>query len=254
MYVSSFLVATGVSCIGFRSTPFISEGRTHGDKGMYFRTGTGCTFKGLERLPCVMETEQDHFRGKKSAVEYLMWDLLFTFDADAHVRINALAGVLQPNFLYSYCDHQKQTLPIALFHNTFKTSGSIAEEEAPLRGAISCSDSGVQFGRDYCRPERETHGSGPGDTPTKPFLPASALMSHPQERGSPAWSSGCACFGMRGRPIELSVTVGRGVEVTHQLLSSTCPLMISRLHCSFMQREDGQWTVTDKKVTSCLLS
>ncbi|MEQ2236032.1 hypothetical protein ILYODFUR_008278 [Ilyodon furcidens] len=43
------------------------------------------------------------------------------------------------------------------------------------------------------------------------------------------------------------VTVGRGVEVTHQLLSSTCPLMISRLHCSFMQREDGQWTVTDKK-------
>ncbi|KAM4712792.1 E3 ubiquitin-protein ligase rnf8 isoform 2-T2 [Anableps anableps] len=43
------------------------------------------------------------------------------------------------------------------------------------------------------------------------------------------------------------VTIGRGVEVTHQLLSSTCPLMISRLHCSFRQREDGQWTVTDKK-------
>ncbi|XP_043963186.1 E3 ubiquitin-protein ligase rnf8 isoform X3 [Gambusia affinis] len=43
------------------------------------------------------------------------------------------------------------------------------------------------------------------------------------------------------------VTVGRGLEVTHQLLSSTCPLMISRLHCSFRQKEDGQWTVTDKK-------
>lgn len=43
------------------------------------------------------------------------------------------------------------------------------------------------------------------------------------------------------------ITVGRGVEVTHQLLSSSCPLMISRLHCSFRQREDGQWTVTDKK-------
>ncbi|XP_014908606.1 E3 ubiquitin-protein ligase rnf8 isoform X1 [Poecilia latipinna] len=43
------------------------------------------------------------------------------------------------------------------------------------------------------------------------------------------------------------ITVGRGVEVTHQLLSSTCPLMISRLHCSFRQKEDGQWTVTDKK-------
>ncbi|XP_042359360.1 E3 ubiquitin-protein ligase rnf8 isoform X1 [Plectropomus leopardus] len=43
------------------------------------------------------------------------------------------------------------------------------------------------------------------------------------------------------------ITVGRGVDVTHQLLSPTCPLMISRLHCTFKQREDGQWTVTDKK-------
>ncbi|XP_015260716.1 PREDICTED: E3 ubiquitin-protein ligase RNF8 isoform X2 [Cyprinodon variegatus] len=43
------------------------------------------------------------------------------------------------------------------------------------------------------------------------------------------------------------ITIGRGVEVTHQLISPTCPLMISRLHCSFKQREDGQWTVTDKK-------
>ncbi|KAM4529142.1 E3 ubiquitin-protein ligase rnf8 isoform 2-T2 [Fundulus diaphanus] len=46
---------------------------------------------------------------------------------------------------------------------------------------------------------------------------------------------------------DAEITVGRGVEVTHQLLSSTCPLMISRLHCSFRQREDGQWTVIDKK-------
>nr|XP_046230066.1 E3 ubiquitin-protein ligase rnf8 isoform X2 [Scatophagus argus] len=43
------------------------------------------------------------------------------------------------------------------------------------------------------------------------------------------------------------VTIGRGVDVTYQLLSPTCPLMISRLHCTFKQREDGQWTVTDKK-------
>ncbi|XP_049914515.1 E3 ubiquitin-protein ligase rnf8 isoform X1 [Epinephelus moara] len=43
------------------------------------------------------------------------------------------------------------------------------------------------------------------------------------------------------------ITVGRGVDVTHQLLSPTCPLMISRLHCIFKQREDGQWTVTDRK-------
>uniref|UniRef100_H3DG48 E3 ubiquitin-protein ligase CHFR n=1 Tax=Tetraodon nigroviridis TaxID=99883 RepID=H3DG48_TETNG len=46
---------------------------------------------------------------------------------------------------------------------------------------------------------------------------------------------------------EGAVTVGRGLDVTYQLLSPNCPLMISRLHCTFRQREDGQWTVTDKK-------
>lgn len=43
------------------------------------------------------------------------------------------------------------------------------------------------------------------------------------------------------------VTIGRGIDVTYQLLSPNCPLMISRLHCTFKQREDGQWTVTDRK-------
>ncbi|KAJ7988020.1 hypothetical protein DPEC_G00319300 [Dallia pectoralis] len=43
------------------------------------------------------------------------------------------------------------------------------------------------------------------------------------------------------------VTIGRGLNVTYQLLSQNCPLMISRRHCSFKQREDGQWTVTDMK-------
>ncbi|XP_054618224.1 E3 ubiquitin-protein ligase rnf8 isoform X2 [Dunckerocampus dactyliophorus] len=43
------------------------------------------------------------------------------------------------------------------------------------------------------------------------------------------------------------VTVGRGFDVTYQLLSPSYPLMISRLHCTFIQREDGHWTVTDKK-------
>ncbi|XP_047194068.1 E3 ubiquitin-protein ligase rnf8 isoform X2 [Hippoglossus stenolepis] len=46
---------------------------------------------------------------------------------------------------------------------------------------------------------------------------------------------------------DTEVSIGRGVDVTYQLLSPTCPLMISRLHCTFKQREDGQWTVTDKK-------
>ncbi|CAI5684036.1 unnamed protein product [Oreochromis niloticus] len=44
-----------------------------------------------------------------------------------------------------------------------------------------------------------------------------------------------------------NITIGRGVDVTYQLLSPTCPLMISRLHCTFKQSEDGHWTVTDKK-------
>ncbi|XP_039982009.1 E3 ubiquitin-protein ligase rnf8 isoform X2 [Xiphias gladius] len=43
------------------------------------------------------------------------------------------------------------------------------------------------------------------------------------------------------------ITIGRGADVTYQLLSASCPLMISRLHCTLRQREDGQWTVTDKK-------
>ncbi|XP_045917252.1 E3 ubiquitin-protein ligase rnf8 isoform X1 [Micropterus dolomieu] len=43
------------------------------------------------------------------------------------------------------------------------------------------------------------------------------------------------------------ITIGRGADVTYQLLSPSCPLMISRLHCTFKQRQDGQWTVTDMK-------
>ncbi|XP_029903616.1 E3 ubiquitin-protein ligase rnf8 isoform X2 [Myripristis murdjan] len=43
------------------------------------------------------------------------------------------------------------------------------------------------------------------------------------------------------------ITIGRGLDVTYQLLSPSCPLMISRLHCVFKQMEDGQWTVTDRK-------
>ncbi|XP_041106573.1 E3 ubiquitin-protein ligase rnf8-like isoform X1 [Polyodon spathula] len=43
------------------------------------------------------------------------------------------------------------------------------------------------------------------------------------------------------------VTLGRGLAVTYQILSLTCPLMISRNHCVFKQNEESQWTVTDKK-------
>ncbi|XP_072266123.1 E3 ubiquitin-protein ligase RNF8 [Pyxicephalus adspersus] len=41
------------------------------------------------------------------------------------------------------------------------------------------------------------------------------------------------------------VTVGRGIGVTHQLASTSCPLMISRMHCTFRQNTEGQWTVSD---------
>ncbi|NWJ08764.1 RNF8 ligase, partial [Crypturellus undulatus] len=43
------------------------------------------------------------------------------------------------------------------------------------------------------------------------------------------------------------VTVGRGLDLTYQLLSKTCPLMISRKHCVFQQNAEGQWTVKDNK-------
>ncbi|KAI5090710.1 E3 ubiquitin-protein ligase rnf8 isoform 2 [Silurus meridionalis] len=43
------------------------------------------------------------------------------------------------------------------------------------------------------------------------------------------------------------VTIGRGLNVTHQILSVSCPLMISRNHCMFKQIEHGQWTVTDNE-------
>ncbi|XP_020855088.1 E3 ubiquitin-protein ligase RNF8 isoform X2 [Phascolarctos cinereus] len=43
------------------------------------------------------------------------------------------------------------------------------------------------------------------------------------------------------------VTVGRGFDVTYQLLSKICPLMISRNHCVFKQNAEGQWTVMDNK-------
>ncbi|XP_060100848.1 E3 ubiquitin-protein ligase RNF8 isoform X2 [Heteronotia binoei] len=43
------------------------------------------------------------------------------------------------------------------------------------------------------------------------------------------------------------VTIGRGAGVSYQLMSKSCPLMISRNHCVFKQNTDGQWTVTDNK-------
>ncbi|KAM9004589.1 E3 ubiquitin-protein ligase RNF8 isoform 3-T3 [Sarcophilus harrisii] len=43
------------------------------------------------------------------------------------------------------------------------------------------------------------------------------------------------------------ITIGRGFDVTYQLLSKICPLMISRNHCVFKQNAEGQWTMMDNK-------
>ncbi|XP_007937651.1 E3 ubiquitin-protein ligase RNF8 [Orycteropus afer afer] len=43
------------------------------------------------------------------------------------------------------------------------------------------------------------------------------------------------------------VTIGRGFGVTYQLVSKTCPLMISRNHCVLKQNAEGQWTILDNK-------
>nr|XP_028580220.1 E3 ubiquitin-protein ligase RNF8 isoform X2 [Podarcis muralis] len=43
------------------------------------------------------------------------------------------------------------------------------------------------------------------------------------------------------------VSIGRGTGATYQLMSKSCPLMISRNHCVFQQNTDGQWTVIDNK-------
>ncbi|KFP70060.1 E3 ubiquitin-protein ligase RNF8, partial [Acanthisitta chloris] len=43
------------------------------------------------------------------------------------------------------------------------------------------------------------------------------------------------------------VILGRGLDITYQLVSKSCPLMISRKHCIFQQNAEGQWTIRDNK-------
>ncbi|CAM5102248.1 unnamed protein product [Eretmochelys imbricata] len=77
------------------------------------------------------------------------------------------------------------------------------------------------------------------------------------ELGGSSPAGGCGrtwCLrrvGMSGQWLLLEsggeVTIGRGFGLTYQLVSKTCPLMISRYHCVFKQNAQGQWTVTDNK-------
>ncbi|XP_004710887.2 E3 ubiquitin-protein ligase RNF8 [Echinops telfairi] len=46
---------------------------------------------------------------------------------------------------------------------------------------------------------------------------------------------------------ESEVTIGRGYGVTYQLVSKSCPLMISRNHCILKQNAEDQWTIMDNK-------
>ncbi|XP_071995873.1 E3 ubiquitin-protein ligase RNF8 isoform X3 [Engystomops pustulosus] len=43
------------------------------------------------------------------------------------------------------------------------------------------------------------------------------------------------------------VTLGRGVDVTYQLQSPLCPLMVSRVHCILRQDAQRRWTITDNR-------
>ncbi|XP_056150600.1 E3 ubiquitin-protein ligase rnf8 isoform X2 [Lampris incognitus] len=76
-----------------------------------------------------------------------------------------------------------------------------------------------------------------------------AAANEDECEGTDAW-----CLSRVGRDSEwlhldanTEVTVGRGNDVIYQLLSPSCPLMISRLHCVFKRSEGGQWTVTDRQ-------
>uniref|UniRef100_A0A6J0SWH9 E3 ubiquitin-protein ligase CHFR n=1 Tax=Pogona vitticeps TaxID=103695 RepID=A0A6J0SWH9_9SAUR len=74
-------------------------------------------------------------------------------------------------------------------------------------------------------------------------------VSLPSEGSDVIWC--LVRVGMKGEWLLLEdgseITIGRGAGVTYQLMSKSCPLMISRNHCVFKQNTDGQWTVTDNK-------
>nr|XP_042704419.1 E3 ubiquitin-protein ligase RNF8 isoform X3 [Chrysemys picta bellii] len=125
--------------------------------------------------------------------------------------------------------------------------------------------------RASCRPEL--------DGAIVPFSDCSCLLPRPDgaggmaERGGPSPAGGSGrtwCLrrvGMSGQwlllesgsenwtripaaviPVSnIEVTIGRGFGLAYQLVSKTCPLMISRYHCVFKQNAQGQWTVTDNK-------
>uniref|UniRef100_A0A8C5MU25 FHA domain-containing protein n=1 Tax=Leptobrachium leishanense TaxID=445787 RepID=A0A8C5MU25_9ANUR len=60
----------------------------------------------------------------------------------------------------------------------------------------------------------------------------------------------CKCFEENMADLvtlHLLVTIGRGLGVTYQLTCSSCPLMISRVHCILRQNKEGEWTITDNK-------
>ncbi|XP_053738155.1 E3 ubiquitin-protein ligase rnf8 isoform X1 [Synchiropus splendidus] len=80
--------------------------------------------------------------------------------------------------------------------------------------------------------------------------PSAQTSSPPMDDGS---DSDVLCLKRVGRNSDwlrlyenTEVTLGRGVDATYQLLSPTCPLMISRLHCT-LKSQGGTLTVTDQR-------
>ncbi|XP_069744123.1 E3 ubiquitin-protein ligase rnf8 [Narcine bancroftii] len=77
------------------------------------------------------------------------------------------------------------------------------------------------------------------------------VAERPELRGDGAWwlqrlGGGSPGSGLLLRP-GTQVTLGRGLGVTYQLLAKSCPLMISRNHCSFFLTSDGVCTVSDNQ-------
>lgn len=79
--MSSFLQATGVSCTGFTSTPFKSARQQNA----------------LLVLDTLILAATRFSRTRDGRSRVAEWAV--TFDADGHVRVDALPGVLQPDLL-----------------------------------------------------------------------------------------------------------------------------------------------------------
>lgn len=94
MYVSSFLVATGVSCTGFRSTPFASAATGKGGEVFMYRGQRAWEYSWKEGVSNLKAAAVKVIKASPGQPAEGVHCGICTFDTDGHVRINALSGVL----------------------------------------------------------------------------------------------------------------------------------------------------------------